>query len=151
MAVAVRYSPMVTGRITWSPTGPCPTSWRSVIVRNAGNKHSVDARLDVSCSDGTPCLPTFRRNSVPFYTVSEGSTLNVMAVRKLAQWQCVAFLNTSVPRHFVTVVCLLLIVYHIWMNRRSWPQWGGNIGAALVWFSELQNGLVRGYFVRAQV
>ena len=33
--------------------------------------------------------------------------------------RCVAFLNTSVPRHFVTVVCLLLIVHHVWMNRRS--------------------------------
>jgi hypothetical protein len=46
-----------------------------VTVRNAANKQSVGARLDVSCSDVTLCLPTFRRNSVLSYPVSEGPTL----------------------------------------------------------------------------
>ena len=93
MAVVVWYSPMVTGRITWSPTRPCPASCISVIVRNAGNKHSVGARLDVSCSDGKPCLPTFRRNSVPLYMVSGGSNperngntkAHTMTVRRISE------------------------------------------------------------------
>jgi len=46
-----------------------------VIVRNVANKLSVGARFDISSSDGTLCLPTFRRNSVPLYPVSEGRTL----------------------------------------------------------------------------
>jgi len=44
MAIIVRYCPIVSGSITWLPTGPCPERWTSVIVRNAGNEHSVGTR-----------------------------------------------------------------------------------------------------------